>query len=85
MKDIKQVIKDKGQTISSVATALGIKQATLSEQIKNKTYSVKRAEEIAKILGCSLSEMFAENDDINIVCPNCGSTITLKIVNKPTK
>lgn len=83
MKDIKKYIKEHGSTISKVAEQIGITQGSLSLQIDRQTMSVKRAEQIANALGVTLSEMFADDDNINITCPHCGKVIHLNIAEKP--
>jgi transcriptional regulator with XRE-family HTH domain len=54
--DIKKAIRKNGQTISSVAEALGITQSALSQQINNNSITLAKVEQIAQICGCSLNE-----------------------------
>ena len=80
--DIKKAIKESGFTISKVAEKLGIAQPSLTAQLINGTMSLSRAKEIADILGVSLSELVADENDqqgISFVCPHCGKPITLHI------
>jgi transcriptional regulator with XRE-family HTH domain len=80
--DIKKAIKESGFTISKVAERLGIAQPSLTAQLINGTMSISRAKEIADIIGVSLSELVADENDqqgISFVCPHCGKPITLHI------
>lgn len=78
--DLKKAIKDKGFTIGGVATALGITQSALSQQINNDTISLARSADIAKIIGVSLSELVAEEGEVlHLVCPHCGKPLHIDI------
>ena len=80
--DIKKAIKESGFTISKVAERLGIAQPSLTAQLINGTMSLSRAKEIADILGVSLSELVADENDqqgASFICPHCGKPITLHI------
>lgn len=80
--DIKKAIKESGFTISKVAERLGIAQPSLTAQLINGTMSLSRAKEIADILGVSLSELIADENDqqgASLICPHCGKPITLHI------
>ena len=80
--DIKKAIKESGFTISKVAERLGIAQPSLTAQLINGTMSISRAKEIADIIGVSLSELVADENDqqgTSLICPHCGKPITLHI------
>lgn len=80
--DIKKAIKESGFTISKVAERLGIAQPSLTAQLINGTMSLTRAKEIADIIGVSLSELVADENDqqgASLICPHCGKPITLHI------
>lgn len=80
--DIKKAIKESGFTISKVAERLGIAQPSLTAQLINGTMSISRAKEIADIIGVSLSELVADENDqqgISFVCPHCGKPIALHV------
>ncbi len=80
--DIKKTIKESGFTISKVAERLGIAQPSLTAQLINGTMSLSRAKEIADIIGVSLSELVADENDqqgASLICPHCGKPITLHI------
>ena len=80
--DIKKAIKESGYTISKVAERLGIAQPSLTAQLINGTMSISRAKEIADIIGVSLSELVADENDqqgTSLICPHCGKPIELEI------
>lgn len=80
--DIKKAIKESGFTISKVAEKLGIAQPSLTAQLINGTMSLSRAKEIADIIGVSLSELVADENEqhgASLICPHCGKPITLHI------
>ena len=80
--DIKKAIKESGFTISKVAERLGIAQPSLTAQLINGTMSLSRAKEIADIIGVSLSELVADENEqqgASLICPHCGKPITLHI------
>lgn len=80
--DIKKAIKESGYTISKVAERLGIAQPSLTAQLINGTMSLSRAKEIADIIGVSLSELVADENDqqgTSLVCPHCGKPIELEV------
>lgn len=80
--DIKKAIKESGFTISKVAEKLGIAQPSLTAQLINGTMSLSRAKEIADIIGVSLSELVADENDqqgTSLICPHCGKPIALHV------
>lgn len=80
--DIKKAIKESGFTISKVAERLGIAQPSLTAQLINGTMSISRAKEIADIIGVSLSELVADENDqqgTSLVCPHCGKPIEISV------
>lgn len=80
--DIKKAIKESGYTISKVAERLGIAQPSLTAQLINGTMSLSRAKEIADIIGVSLSELVADENDqqvASLICPHCGKPIALHV------
>ena len=80
--DVKKTIKESGFTISKVAERLGIAQPSLTAQLINGTMSLSRAKEIADIIGVSLSELVADENDqqgTSLICPHCGKPIALHV------
>lgn len=79
--NIKKVIKAHGFTMKSVADSLGITLAALS-QIASGNPSIKRLQEIADIIGVSLSELVADEaseKETYIICPHCGEKIKISV------
>lgn len=80
--DIKKAIKESGFTISKVAERLGIAQPSLTAQLINGTMSISRAKEIADIIGVSLSELVADENEqqcASLICPHCGKPIEISV------
>lgn len=86
--NIQKVIKRQGFTISQVAAlvknqrgGIGVSQGALSSTLNNNP-GIEKLQEIANIIGVSLSELVADENDqqgISFVCPYCGKPITLHI------
>lgn len=89
--DVKKVIKEHGWTLERLASEMtnkrggkqGISQSSLSQLLNGKT-PLDRLQEIADIIGISVSELVAdENDRQNaITCPHCGKIIMLTLTGK---
>lgn len=76
---IKDILKEKGVTISSLAEQIGTPQTSLSRALgENGNPTFDTLSKIANALGVSVSELFdAPKEDI-IHCPNCGAKLELK-------
>ena len=81
--DIKGVIKEKGFTLDRVASELkerGImpraSKSSLSQSI-NGNPNLSTLQAIAEVIGCNVSEFFADEKDASntIICPHCGKPI----------
>ena len=81
LMDIKKVFARHGLTATQVAERMGIPLNNLSMAINgNPTY--KKLCDIANAVGCSPSELIADEEDTkttSVVCPKCGSTLTIKV------
>ena len=85
---IQKVIKRQGFTISQVAAlvknqrgGIGVSQGALSSTLNNNP-GIEKLQEIANIIGVSLSELVADENDqqgVSLICPHCGKPITLHI------
>ncbi len=84
--NIKKVIKDKGWTLDALAKEMtnksgqkGIAQASVS-QIINGNPTLDKLQEIASIIGVSVSELVSDNptDLASNICPHCGQPIVVK-------
>lgn len=86
--DIKKKIREHGYTIAEVAEkmknsrgGIGISQGSLSTAL-NANPTISRLQEIADIIGCSLPELVADDNDNNkceVLCPHCKKPITITI------
>lgn len=86
--DVKKVIKEHGWTLERLASQMkkpngeiGLPQSALSQLIINGNPTFDKLKEIADIIGISVSELVAdENDRPNtITCPHCGKSISLEV------
>lgn len=92
--DIKKKIREHGYTLEEIAKKLksnrsgelGISQPSMSSIVNGNT-TVARLQEIADVLGITLSELVAddtgnpsgEKEELSVRCPKCGSVIRLKV------
>lgn len=86
--NIQKIIKRQGFTIASVAAKMkneregkiGMTQGTLSSML-NKNPTITRLQEIADIIGVSLSELVSDESEKEtyIICPHCGERIKLSV------
>lgn len=85
--NIQKKIKDYGFTIAEVAAKMknsrggvGISQGSLSTAL-NANPTISRLQEIADIIGCSLSELVADEDNgkLTVNCPHCGKPIMIEL------
>jgi transcriptional regulator with XRE-family HTH domain len=75
---IKEICKEKGITVASIAEKALIPAPTISRIINGGNTTTETLEKIASALGVSISELF-ENPGENVVnCPNCGARLELK-------
>lgn len=75
---IKELLKEKGITISNLAEQIGTTQTSLSRALGdngNPTYETLN--KIANVLNVEMSELFKSNG-LSITCPNCGKSIKIK-------
>lgn len=77
---IKEVIKEKGMTVNSLAEKMGINRVGLSNHI-NGNPSVEVLEKIADALCVPVTELFEQpkNDTASLSCPHCGKNINIKV------
>ena len=78
MNRIKEAIKEKGYTITSLADKLGIARESLSRMIVSPSYPT--LEKIAGALNVPIWQLFASAEEASgEVCPHCGMPIKIKI------
>ena len=76
---IKELLKEKGITISNLAEQIGTTQTSLSRALGdngNPTYETLN--KIANVLHVEMSELFKSNG-LSITCPHCGKNINIKV------
>lgn len=86
--NIQKIIKRQGFTIASVAAKMkneregktGMTQGSLSSMLNNNP-TITRLQEIADIIGVSLSELVSDESEKQtfITCPHCGERIKLSV------
>lgn len=81
---IKEILKEKGITLSQLADTMGVSRQALSRQVAGKLL-VEKAEEIAIALNVPMWQLFASSEEVqkgnnNIVCPHCGNPIKVTII-----
>ena len=85
---IKDVIKEKGMTITELADKMGINRVSLSSMV-NGNPTVETLNKIADAIGCPVTELFEQpkKNSLSITCPHCGKEIEIiakgKIPEKP--
>ena len=77
---IKEVIKEKGMTITELADKMGINRVNLSNMV-NGNPTVETLNKIADAIGCTVTELFEQpkKDALTLTCPNCGKDINIKV------
>lgn len=77
---IKEVIKDRGMTITELADKMGINRVNLSNMI-NGNPTVETLNKIADAIGCPVTELFEQpqKDVLSLTCPHCGKSINVKV------
>ena len=83
---IKEILKEKGITLSQLADTMGVSRQALSRQVAGRLL-VEKAEEIATALNVPIWQLFASSEEVqkennNIVCPHCGNPIKVTITKK---
>ena len=76
---IKEVIKEKGMTITELADKMGINRVNLSNMV-NGNPTVETLNKIADAIGCPVTELFEQpkSDTAFLSCPHCGKNIYIK-------
>lgn len=79
---IKEVIKENGYTITSLADKLGIARESLSRMIVSPSYPT--LEKISTALNVPIWQLFVSPQELqrenhSLVCPKCGTPLELKI------
>lgn len=78
---IKELCREKGMTISSIAEQIGTTQTSLSRALgDNGNPTLETLVKIATALGVTISELFDQpkSHTAGITCPHCGKNINIK-------
>lgn len=77
---IKEVIKEKGTTITELADKMEINRVNLSNMV-NGNPTVETLNKIANALNVPVTELFKQpkSDTANLTCPHCGKNIQVGI------
>ena len=77
---IKDVLKEKKVTVVSLAGMIGITQPNMSNIVNGKSMpSLETLEKIADALDVPITELFERPQSSELVCPNCGAKLELKV------
>lgn len=74
---IKDVIKEKGLTIQSLADQMGINRVNLSSSI-NGNPTIETLGKIADALNVPISDLFEQPKQNIITCPHCNGKIKIE-------
>ena len=74
---IKEIIKEKGMTIQSLADKMGINRVNLSSSI-NGNPTIETLGKIASAIGVPVTDLFERPDTDTITCPNCGKRFKME-------
>ena len=76
---IKDLLKEKGVTLSALAEQIGMTQTSLSRALgENGNPTFDTLNKIANALNVGISDLF-QSRGTSLTCPHCGKPITLKI------
>ena len=86
--NIKKVIKDSGWTLEQLAAEMknkngekGVTQSSVSQML-NGNPTLDKLQEIANIIGISVSELLKDENDLkktSVTCPHCGKEIKIEV------
>lgn len=74
---IKEICKERGIMLKDLAEKINITEVGLSKSL-NGNPTIGRLEEIAKVLGVPVSDLFDRPNDSVFRCPNCGTEFEIK-------
>lgn len=75
---IKELLKERGMTMSDLASIIGTTQTSISRMLGengNPTYDTLM--KVAEAFGVEIQELFV-NEKNTIICPKCGARFELK-------
>ena len=76
---IKELLKERGLTISNLAEQIGTTHTSLSRGLgENGNPTYETLSKISKVLSVDISVLF-KSTGFSITCPNCGKDINIKV------
>ena len=76
---IKELLKEKGLTLSELSDKIGVKSANLSVALSEKgNPTIGTLEKIASALEVPFTELFEQPTTDIIVCPKCGTKFKME-------
>jgi transcriptional regulator with XRE-family HTH domain len=84
MLRVKEICKEKGKSLASVAEEMGITYESLRKLI-NGNPTLNKMQDIADILGCSVTDLLEEEKDVQqfeLKCPKCNEELLITIKRK---
>ncbi|MBO6254112.1 MAG: helix-turn-helix transcriptional regulator [Bacteroidaceae bacterium] len=79
---IKDICKEKGITLETLANKLNIRRTSLAQAMSRNNFSIDKLAEIADALGVEIPDLFQgslANSGIIGLCPHCGKPIHISI------
>lgn len=76
---IKQIMKDKGLSVTEVSKRMGVLPQSLSRTLRQGSFRVTTLKAIADAIGCTVEDITEDNTTSSIICPHCGKEITFSI------
>ena len=77
---IKELLKERGLTLSQIAEQVGTTQTSLSRALgDNGNPTLDTLMKIAEALNVPITDLFARPGSGELVCPNCGIKLELKV------
>lgn len=74
---LKQLLKEKGVTLQTLAERMGVTKGSLSCTI-NRNPTLSTLEKIAECLDVPITDLF-ESNQAKAICPHCGKPIKINI------
>ncbi|MDR3140388.1 MAG: helix-turn-helix domain-containing protein [Tannerellaceae bacterium] len=76
---IKEICKEKGMTISTIAELIGTPQTSLSRALsENGNPTLETLSKIAGALGVPVADLFEQPAGDTITCPKCGTKFRME-------
>ena len=76
---IKELCREKNINVGELAEKIGIARESLSRIINGNNTSTETLSKIAETLNVPITDLFARPGSSELICPNCGAKLELKI------